>query len=169
MASILLRLSRWEFLNIRKYKQRRDTYEKSNRTATSKYISFNSLWWKRKTKKEENKKSQTQNHKDSKPKTQQEKMKKVEDKNPPNNSIQNNSNNQNQSQNNQLNNNSDPSNNTPANINENDSQNTNLNDEYVVSPGWTKDEQAKAFEEYKKGKEEEARAGASAVPGANIN
>ncbi|HDG5455762.1 TPA: hypothetical protein PF080_002686 [Staphylococcus aureus] len=104
-----------------------------------------------------------------KPKTQQEKMKKVEDKNPPNNSIQNNSNNQNQSQNNQLNNNSDPSNNTPANINENDSQNTNLNDEYVVSPGWTKDEQAKAFEEYKKGKEEEARAGASAVPGANIN
>ncbi|GAB5684832.1 hypothetical protein SACN04_25510 [Staphylococcus aureus] len=49
------------------------------------------------------------------------------------------------------------------------SQNTNLNDEYVVSPGWTKDEQTKAFEEYKKGKEDEARAGASAVPGANIN
>ncbi|PZH23444.1 hypothetical protein C7Q97_14875 [Staphylococcus aureus] len=124
---------------------------------------------KEKPKKEENKKSQTQKHKDSKPKTQQEKMKKVEDKNPPNNSIQNNSNNQNQSQNNQHNNNSDPSNNTPANINKNDSQNTNLNDEYVVSPGWTKDEQAKAFEEYKKGKEDEARAGASAVPGANIN
>ncbi|HDJ2905941.1 TPA: hypothetical protein PP434_002569 [Staphylococcus aureus] len=74
-----------------------------------------------------------------------------------------------QTQNNQFNNNSVPSDNAPANINDNDSQNTNLNDEHVVSPGWTKDEQAKAFEEYKKGKEDEARAGASAVPGANIH
>ncbi|HDM8643430.1 hypothetical protein JK611_04455 [Staphylococcus aureus] len=124
---------------------------------------------KEKPKKEENKKSHTQKHKDSKPKKQKEKTKKVEDKNPPINSVQNNATNQSQAQNNQFSNHSDPSNNTPANINENDSQNTNLNDEYVVSPGWTKDEQAKAFEEYKKGKEEEARAGASAVPGANIN
>lgn len=124
---------------------------------------------KEKPKKEENKKSHTQKHKDSEPKKQKEKTKKVEDKNPPSNSVQNNATNQSQTQNNQFSNHSDLSNNAPANINDNDSQNTNLNDEYVVSPGWTKDEQAKAFEEYKKGKEEEAKAGASAIPGANIN
>ncbi|HGO1482965.1 TPA: hypothetical protein ACK0CD_000503 [Staphylococcus aureus] len=124
---------------------------------------------KEKPKKEENKKSHTQKHKDSEPKKQKEKTKKVEDKNPSNNSVQNNTTNQNQTQNNQFNNNSGPSDNAPANINDNDSQNTNLNGEHVVSPGWTKDEQAKAFEEYKKGKEDEARAGANAVPGANIH
>ncbi len=56
----------------------------------------------------------------------------------------------------------------PANLNPNEEQNTNMNGEHVVSPGWTQEEQSAAYEEYKKGKQAQAAAGPSAVPGAGL-
>lgn len=43
-----------------------------------------------------------------------------------------------------------------------------MNGEHVVSPGWTQEEQSAAYEEYKKGKQAQAAAGPSAVPGAGL-
>lgn len=56
----------------------------------------------------------------------------------------------------------------PANLNPSEEQNTNMNGEHVVSPGWTQDEQSAAYEEYKKGKQAQAAAGPSAVSGAGL-
>ena len=63
---------------------------------------------------------------------------------------------------------SGPTEENPANLNPNEEQNTNMNGEHVVSPGWTQDEQSAAYEEYKKGKQAQAAAGPSAVPGAGL-
>lgn len=63
---------------------------------------------------------------------------------------------------------SGPTEENPANLNPNEEQNTNMNGEHVVSPGWTQDEQSAAYEEYKAGKEAQAAAGPSAVPGAGL-
>lgn len=51
----------------------------------------------------------------------------------------------------------------PADLNEHEEQNTNMNGEHVVSPGWTQEEQSQAYEEYEKGKEAQAQAGV--IPG----
>lgn len=63
---------------------------------------------------------------------------------------------------------SGPTEENPANLNRNEEQNTNMKGEHVVSPGWTQDEQSAAYEEYKKGKQAQAAAGPSAVPGAGL-
>lgn len=63
---------------------------------------------------------------------------------------------------------SGPTEENPANLNPNEEQNTNMNGERVVSPGWTQEEQSAAYEEYKKGKQAQAAAGPSAVPGAGL-
>ncbi|MBW0761383.1 hypothetical protein [Mammaliicoccus lentus] len=51
----------------------------------------------------------------------------------------------------------------PANLNPDESLNTNLNGEHVISPGWTEDEQDTAYQEYLQAKQEQARHGV--VPG----
>ena len=57
----------------------------------------------------------------------------------------------------------------PADLNESEEQNTNMNGEHVVAPGYkNQEEQSQAYEEYKKGKEAQAQAGPSAVPGAGM-
>ncbi|MEJ7452822.1 hypothetical protein [Staphylococcus xylosus] len=63
---------------------------------------------------------------------------------------------------------SGPTEENPANLNPNEEQNTNMNGDHVVSPGWTQEEQSAAYEEYKKGKQAQAKAGSSAVPGAGL-
>lgn len=63
---------------------------------------------------------------------------------------------------------SGPTEESPANLNPSEEQNTNMDGEHVVSPGWTQDEQSAAYEEYKKGKQAQAAAGPSAVPGAGL-
>ncbi|MEB7659541.1 hypothetical protein NGB28_05140 [Staphylococcus xylosus] len=63
---------------------------------------------------------------------------------------------------------SGPTEENPANLNPSEEQNTNMDGEHVVSPGWTQDEQSAAYEEYKKGKQAQAAAGPSAVPGAGL-
>ena len=63
---------------------------------------------------------------------------------------------------------SGPTEKKPANLNPNEEQNTNMNGDHVVSPGWTQEEQSAAYEEYKKGKQAQAAAGPSAVPGASL-
>lgn len=63
---------------------------------------------------------------------------------------------------------SGPSEENPANLNPSEEQNTNMDGEHVVSLGWTQDEQSAAYEEYKKGKQAQAAAGPSAVPGAGL-
>ena len=57
----------------------------------------------------------------------------------------------------------------PADLNESEEQNTNMDGEHVVAPGYkNQEEQSQAYEEYKKGKEAQAQAGPSAVPGAGM-
>lgn len=63
---------------------------------------------------------------------------------------------------------SGPTEENPANLNPSEDQNTNMNGEHVVSPGWTQEEQSTAYEEYKRGKEAQAKAGPSAVPSAGL-